>query len=54
MHVTAILCIIADTTKLLRMLVFEGQSEGRVEKKIKTPSNTKSENICLLSKKSVE
>ena len=32
-HVTAILCIIADATKL-PMLVFIGQHEGRVEKKI--------------------
>ena len=53
-HVTAILCIIADGTKLPPMLVFKGQPEGRVEKKIKTSSNTKSENICLLSKKSLE
>ena len=32
---TAILCIIADATKLPPMLVFKGQPEGRVEKKIK-------------------
>ena len=34
-HVTAILCIIADAAKLSPMLVFKGQPEGRVEKKIK-------------------
>ena len=33
-HVTAILCIIADATKLPPKLVFKGQSEGRVVKKI--------------------
>ena len=53
-YVTAILCIIVDSTKL-PMLVFKGQHEGKVEKKIKKKSsNTKSENICLLSKKSLE
>ena len=52
-HVTAVLCIIADDTKLPPMLVLKGQPEGRIEKK-KTSSNTKSENICLLSKKSLE
>ena len=33
LHVTAILCIIADATKL-PMLVFKWQPEGRVEKNI--------------------
>ena len=51
---TAILSIIADATKLSPMLVFKGQPEGRVENKIKTSSNTKPENICLLSKKNLE
>ena len=31
-HFTAILCIIADGTKLPPMLIFKGQPEGRVEK----------------------
>ena len=35
MHVTAILCIIADGTKLPPRLAFKGQPGGRVEKKIK-------------------
>ena len=30
-HVTAILCIIADASKVPRMLVFKGQPEGRKE-----------------------
>ena len=34
-HVTAILCIIADGIKLPPMLVFKGQPEGRVEMKEK-------------------
>ena len=33
-HITTILCIITDCTKLPPMLVFKGQPEGRVEMKI--------------------
>ena len=43
-HVTAILCIIADSTKL-PMLVFKGQHEGRVEKKIKKNHQIQSQKI---------
>ena len=52
-HVTTILCIIADASKLPPILVFKRQPPGKSRKE-KTSSNTKSENICLLSKKCLE
>ena len=49
-HVTAILWIIADCTKLPQMLVFKGQANGREERRLHKNSLVKDyKSNCLLS-----
>ena len=53
-HVTAILCIIADAINYLQCWSLKDILKEESKRKLKTSSNTKSENICFLSKKSLE